>query len=698
MATTPPAKTTEGGPSSVGRVLALGLVAIVLMLILPVPALLLDVLLALSITLSLLIFVLSISFEKPVEFSTFPTVLLVTTMFRLSLNIATTRLILLHGAEGGDAAGQVIQAFGHFVVGGSYVVGLIIFLILVIINFKVITTGAGRIAEVAARFTLDAMPGKQMAVDNELANGHITEDQARQKRREISEEADFYGAMDGANKFVKGDAVAGLIITAINLVGGILIGVMQGDLTFAESAKTYTILTIGDGLVSQIPALLVSTAAGLIATRSAGSSDLASTLQKQIFTRSEPLLVVGISLCCIGIVPGMPTLAFAALGGGTIWLSRRLPKIVAKSGESATGKNANKGANAAANPDAEPPLSDLMSVEFLALEVGFDLVPLVDRNRGGELIKRVAQIRKQIAQDLGVVVPPMRVRDNLQLGSSHYQLMLSGQRLGGGELNVRKLMAIAPAGGAAGNIPGEKTKDPAFGLPALWINPADRERAEIIGYTTVDPATVAATHITELLKNHAGEFLGRAEAQELLDAFAQRNPKLVEEVIPTLLPLGEVIKVFKRLLAEGVSIRDLRTILEALADHAGKTKDPEVLTEYVRQAMGRALTARYVTGDDKLHALLLDPTLESILRGATNSSGAHGPDPAALPGIVKGLEHALMGIAGASFEPLLVTAPDIRATTAAIVARHAPGLAVLSFRELDPRLTVKSAGVVKIAA
>ena len=670
------------------RAFGLGMVAIVLMLIVPVPPFLLDTLLTLSITVSLLVFLLALTFGDPVEFSTFPAVLLVTTTFRLSLNIASTRLILLHGSEGTDAAGQVIFAFGQFVVGGSYLVGIIVFLILVVINFKVITAGAGRIAEVSARFTLDAMPGKQMAIDSDLSNGHITEPEARSRRDELSRQADFYGAMDGANKFVKGDAVAGLIITAINVVGGIIIGMAQKDMDFRSAAETYVILTVGDGLVSQIPALLVSTSAGFIATRTAGGGDLGSSLRRQLLGRGEPLAMAAVALLVIGMFPGMPFLTFAALAGGAFVLSRRAPGTTAAPEEEEAD-----GPKTASSE--EPSLHELMNVDLLALEVGFDLVPLVDGKRGGELLARISQIRKQVAQDLGVIVPPVRVRDNLQLKQNVYRLLVSGTSAGSGELDIHRLMAIDP-GGAVGNLNGRKGIEPAFGMPAVWITAADRERAEVLGFTVVDPPTVAATHLTEMFRNNAAEFLGRAEAQELIDAFAATNPKLVEEVIPTLLTLGEVIKVLKNLLREGVSIRDLRTILEAIADHAATVKDADALTELVRQRMARALTARFTDHVGQLHALVLDPQVEAVFRG--DGTSAANVDPANLPKVVRGLEQALGALASVPSDPLLLTSPDVRASVATLAARHAPGLAVMSFREVDSRATVKTAGIVRLAA
>lgn len=692
-----------------GRVVAFGLVGIVMMLILPIPPLLLDVLLTLSVTIGLLVFLMAINFDDPLEFSTFPAVLLVSTMFRLGLNIASTRLILLRGHEGADAAGSVIQAFGAFVVGGNYIVGIIIFVILVIINFKVITAGAGRISEVAARFTLDAMPGKQMAIDNELAGGHITEAEARRRRKAVADEADFYGAMDGANKFVKGDAVAGLAVTGINIVGGIIIAVAQKGMSLSDAVTTYTILTVGDGLVSQIPALLVSVAAGLMASRSATETDLGSSLAGQFLGQPQPLLIASVSLALIAFVPGMPTFAFLSLSGGCFALSRRAqrdqeraPDPAKETGQAGEGQS-----------KSEPPLHSLLGVDLLALEVGFNLVPLVDRKRGGELIHRISGIRKQLVPELGIVVPPVHIRDNLQLPSTNYRLLLSGTSIGQGELKIGRLMAINP-GNASGRLKGEPAVDPAFGMPAVWIAAGDRERAELFGYTVVDAATVAATHLTELLRTHAAELLGRMEAQDLIDAFGQSHSKLVEEVIPNLLPLGEVIKILKNLLSEGISIRDLRTIFEAIADHANTVKDPDALTELVRARLFRQLTARFLDGQGDVPALVLSPDVEMALRGslarpnhtgpASAGSGRGpqstpsrpGPDPTLLPRLIAGIEKAIAGLGALTVDPLLLAAPDIRRSVALLAARHAPGLAVMSFNEIDPTVNVKTLGVIKL--
>ncbi len=677
-----------------GRVMALGLVSIVMMLILPIPAAALDLLLSVSVTFSLVIFLLAINFGDPLEFSSFPTILLVAAIFRLALNIASTRLILLHGHEGADAAGNVIQAFGQFVVGGSYIVGVIIFTIVIVINFKVITAGASRIAEVAARFTLDAMPGKQMAIDNDLANGHITEEDARTRRQKIMDEADFYGAMDGANKFVKGDAVAGVSVTFINIIGGIVIAVVQRDMSLSSAVETYTILTVGDGLVSQIPALLVSTSAGLIATRTASGEDLGTTLVKQLFTRRDPLAVASMALAGLALVPGMPTLAFGTLASGCFYLSRRKRSEPAESDKIAEAK-------AKAKDAEDAPLTDLLRVDLLALEVGFDLVPLVDRKRGGELIKRIGGIRKQLASELGIVVPPVHVRDNLRLASTHYRLLLSGTPIGEGDLQPGRLLAIN-ASGSTTTLQGDKTKEPAFGMPAVWITTSSKDRAELVGYTVVDPATVAATHLTELIRKHAHELLGRTEAQDLINAFSETNAKVVEEVIPALLPLGDIIKILKNLLQESVSVRDLRSIFETIADHAGTVKDTDILTELVRSRLARQITARFSGESGELHALVLGPDVESAFRGPpqTRNQGSNGPqpDPSLVPRVISSLDTALRAANAAVTEPVLITTPDIRRSVSALVTRHAPGLAVLSFAEIDPKVSVKTLGVVKLGA
>src|SRR5689334_3571161 len=561
-------------------VIPLALVAVVVIMVIPLPPLLIDLLLAVSISLALIILLVSMYAQQALEFSTFPSVLLVVTLFRLALNVASTRLILLHGNEGSSAAGHVIQAFGNFVVGGSYVVGFVVFLILVVINFAVITKGAGRIAEVAARFTLDAMPGKQLAIDADLNSGLITEKDARARRRAIEEEADFYGAMDGASKFVRGDAVAGLVITAINILGGFFIGVVQQGTDIETAAHTYTILTIGDGLVSQLPALLVSTAAGIVVTRATSGADLGSEVTAQLLMSPRVLWIVTAILGGFAVLPGLPFLPFIALAGAT-------------GGLAAAGRGA--GTRAVGGADAGPPAlvpkeekpESLLALDLMELEVGFELVPLVDPaagRPGGDLVERIRTLRRQLAQEMGFIVPPIHIRDNLQLKPSEYVIVLKGVEVARGEIRGGCSLAINP-GTAVATVPGVPTREPAFGLEALWIASHDRERAQLAGYTVVDAATVVITHLTEVIRRHAYELLGRQEVQQLLDAMAKSKPKVVEELVPQQLSVGGVQKVLQNLLREGISIRDLLTVLETLADHAGRTKDGDVLTEYVRQAL-----------------------------------------------------------------------------------------------------------------
>ncbi len=669
--------------------IGVALVGLLAVMVLPLPPLALDLLLAASFSLSLVVFLAAIQVERPVEFSAFPTLLLVLPLLRLALNVASTRVILLHGDQGPQAAGAVIAAFGQFVVGGNYVVGFVVFLILVVINFVVITKGAGRIAEVAARFVLDAMPGKQMAVDAELASGAIDDKEARRRRRGIEQEADFYGAMDGASKFVRGDAVAGLLITVINVIGGIIIGVAQRGMPLAEAAQTFTILSVGEGLVTQIPALLVSTAAGLVTSRAAAEGELGPVLGRQIFRSRRPAAIAGGLLLGMGLLPGMPHLAFLTLGatlGVIAW------KV--------TGGAPTPVEEAAAEPSTpaqseRAELEALLHVDLLEIQLGYELLPLVDSAGGSELLGRIGAIRRQFAQDMGVVVPAIHVRDNLRLPPSEYRVLLSGNAVGRGELRMGRLLAMNPAGSSFA-VPGEPTREPAFGLPALWISPSERERAEMSGHTVVDPPSVLATHLTELLRCGAHELLGRREMQELCDVLARDNPKVVEELIPHLLPLGEVVKVLRGLLREGVSIRDLRTILEALADHASHTKDPAELGEIVRERLSKHITARHRADDGAVYALVLDPEIEAVFRQSQRSPAeGGGQDARQIPRLLGAFESALRDLSRSRHAPLLVCAPDIRRSVSAFSQRHAGGMTVLAYREIETGTPVRTLGVVR---
>jgi flagellar biosynthesis protein FlhA len=669
-------------------VTAAALLGVLALAVLPLPPTGLDLLLATSICLSVLVFLVAIYVERPLEFSAFPSLLLLITLLRLSLNIASTRIILLHGGGGTHAAGQVIQAFGQFAVGGNFVVGAVVFLILVIVNFVVITKGADRISEVAARFTLDSMPGKQMAIDADLGAGLINEQQARARRHDVEREADFHGAMDGAAKFVRGDAVAGLLIVGINVLGGIVVGVAQHGMSFGDAARTFTILSIGDGLVSQIPALLVSTGAALLTTRDGSGRSLGASLGAQLFSRSRPAAVAAVALAALGLLPGMPHVSFLALAAGAGAIAWRAGR-----GEAAAAAAARPAAGPA-GPAADGPgaqkaeLEALLPVDLLSLDVGLDLLPLVDGNRGGELLGRIASLRKQLALELGFIVPPVHVRDDLRLRPNAYRVCISGARVAQGELRQGRLLAIDPTGRASAALAGESVREPTFGLPAKWILPSERARAESAGCTVVDASAVVATHLTELVRRHAHELLGRREAQEILDIAGKHDGKVVEELIPHLLSLGDVIKVLRNLLAEGVSIRDTRSVLEALADHAQAVKDPGELTELVRQRLGRQISLAHAS-DGELRALVLDPRAEDVFR-----SGGRGHDPQVLSRITAAIEEAARKAMERDEAPLLVVAPDVRRAVAQVALRHVPGLAVLSFREIDASIPFVARGVV----
>jgi flagellar biosynthesis protein FlhA len=557
---------------------AVTMVSVIGVMILPMPSFMLDILLSISISLGLTILITSIYIRRPMDFSVLPSVLLMATLFRLSLNVATTRIILLRGNEGIESAGQVIKSFGNFVVGGNYAVGVIIFLILVIVNFVVITKGAGRIAEVAARFTLDAMPGKQMAIDADLNTGLIDDDEARARRALISQEADFYGSMDGASKFVRGDAVAGLIITGINIIGGLIIGVMQKDMPIGEAAATYTILTIGDGLVSQIPALIISTAAGIVVSRAGTDSDIGQDITSQVLINPKAMITVSAMLMVLGFVPGLPHMPFflvAAVAGGLAYFITR-----ADTGEVTED-------SATESDLEEPQIETFLELDPLSLEIGYGLIPLVD-GTSGELLTKIKAMRRQVASELGFVVSPIHIKDNLQLRPHEYSFLIRGVEIARGEVIIGNWLAVASE--ETDRIDGIPTKEPAFGLPAYWIDEKDVEKAQMSGYMVVDPATVIGTHLTELIRSHAWELLTRTETQQMLDNVAKSYPKIVEELIPNNLTLGAVQRVLQNLLKERVPIRDIMTVFESLLDHSPLVKDPELLTEYVRQALSRTIT------------------------------------------------------------------------------------------------------------
>jgi flagellar biosynthesis protein FlhA len=661
----------------------LGIVSIVMMMVLPIPAMLIDMLLAISLALAIGVFLIGLFMEQPLEFSAFPAVVLIATLLRLSVNVASTRLILLHGSEGHGAAGQVIETFGRFVVGGNVVVGLVVFLILVVINFVVITKGAGRVAEVAARFALDGMPGKQMAIDADLNAGLMTAEEARTRRRQLEREADFFGAMDGASKFVKGDAVAGLLITAINLVGGLLLGVAAG-LDVRTAAETFSILSVGEALVSQMPALLISTAAGVVVTRSATGEQLGQALRTQLLgSRRAVALTAGV-MTLMALVPGMPAVPFLALAGGLGYVVRK-------------GHRQAEAAKAATVIEERKPTEEVDRIEsalpldVLSLEVGYELIRAVDPSMGGTLVERITGLRKQVASELGVVIPPVHIRDNLRLEPGKYRFLLLGTEIAAGVTRGGKLLAMDPSGSAPA-IAGEPTTDPTFGTPARWIASRDRELAEALGYTVVDHATIIATHLAEVARSNADQILGRVELQALLDVFSKNTPKLADDLVPNLLSFGEVLKVMRNLLRESVSIRDLRTLLEALLEAAPTTRDPEQLTELVRQKMARQLTAAYRGPDGSLSTLILDPAVEAMFRRSLSeiAAGTGGAlDPRKAQELGDKLEAGVSRMQTLGLAPCLITSPELRRYIRAFAERRCPQLGVLSFREMEPSVGIK---------
>ena len=670
------------------------LVGVVVIMIIPIPSWMLDVLLSCNITLSLIILFVALYLDRPLDFSSYPALLLMTTLFRLSMNVSSTRLILLHGHEGMDAAGHVIQAFGNYVLGGSFVIGVIIFIIIVMVNFMVITKGSGRIAEVAARFTLDAMPGKQMAIDSDLNSGLITESEAKEQRRNISAEAEFYGSMDGAAKFVKGDATAGIIIGFVNIIGGFFIGMVQGNMTWLEAAQTYTLLTVGDGLVHQIPALLISTSAGIIVARAASGQDLGTEVGGQLTRYARPLLLAAGVAWFFALVPGLPFTPFMILGAVSLMTALNVTATETKETkeEELTEKDLKP------PPGSTEEVKTLLGVDLLELEVGYELVPMVDAGSGGDLIERIRSLRRQFALDMGFIVPPIHIRDNVRLGADQYRLLLKGIEVASGRIKRHHLLAMDP-GGVETPVPGIPTKEPAFGLDALWIAETDKDRAQFAGYTVVDPSTVIITHVTEVIKNYSHEILGRQEVQVLLDNLSKNCPKLVEEVIPTILPLGAVQQVLANLLREGVSIRDLRTIIETLADWGPSTKSTEKLTEAVRRALARAITARYLSTDGVLTLVSLNPSLERTLVDALQVSdqGSYlAVEPSLAQRLLAKLKAVAEKFAQSGMTPVLLAPASVRSALFSFTERFIPGFAVLSHQEILPSTRVQSLGVVSV--
>ena len=670
---------------------AVGVISILILMILPLPSFMLDLLLSLNITFALTILLTGTYLLRPLDFSSFPTVLLLATLFRLSLNIASTRIILLHGSEGPSAAGNVIMSFGNFVVGGNYVVGAIVFIVLVIINLMVITKGSGRIGEVAARFTLDAMPGKQMSIDADLNAGLIGEEEAKERRLEISQEADFYGAMDGASKFVKGDAIAGIIITLINILGGFAIGVLQNGMTLADAAQTYTLLTVGDGLVTQVPALMISTAAGIVVSRAGSQSSLGSQVLSQMLFQPRAIAITAVVLFALGLVPGMPTVPFMALSliaGGVAY-------SVIKS-RAVESEKVDENELLEAKAESVEAVKSVPPVDILAMEVGYGLLPLVDAEKGGDLLERIRSFRGQIAQDIGILLSPIHIQDNMKLKPGEYVIKLKGNTIAEGELMMNCFLAMNP-GAVDGKISGVQTTEPTYGLPATWIKESAREDALAKGYTVVDLSTVLVTHLADVIKRHAHELLGRQEVQQLLDNLKVSHPKVVEELIPGLLPLGAAGKVLQNLLQEGVPIRDLLTIMETLADWANITKDTDALTEYVRQALARTITELYKGPADRIFVLTLDHNVEKSLGEAIQYTdrGSFLPiDPNMAHRIVTSLTQNLEGFSERNQQPIVLCSAQVRPHFKKLVDRFIPDLVVLSYDEIVNSVNVESIATV----
>jgi flagellar biosynthesis protein FlhA len=672
----------------------IGVVGILLLMIFPLPTILLDILLSLSITISLMILLTSLYLKNPLEFSTYPALLLLTTLFRLSLNIASTRLILLHGNEGPEAAGQVIKSFGLFVIGGNYFVGFIIFIILVIINFVVITRGSGRIAEVAARFTLDAMPGKQMSIDADLNAGLIDEKEAKNRRARIAREAEFYGAMDGASKFVRGEAVAAMIIIVINIAGGFIIGVFQQNLPLLTAAQTYTILTIGEALVAQIPALINSTAAGLIVSRAASDQSMGKELTEQFRVQPQVMALSSGILFALGLIPGLPHLPFIMLSVGAGVLAH----FVSQGQEKAAKKKKEESQKAAAAPPPPEQVESLLSLDRLELEVGYGLIPLVDEEQNGDLLNRIRSIRRQFVTELGLVVPPLRVRDNLQLKPGEYRILIKGNEVARGEMMPGYVMALNP-GEVKKSIEGIPTKEPVFQLPALWVQEKRKDEAQFAGYTVVDISTIIATNLTEVIRTHADELLSRQDVQKLLDRLAQNYPKVVEELVPNVLSLGLIQKALQNLLRERVSIRDLLTIMETMADSIALTKDPDILTEYVRQRLARSIVKQYETPEGVLPLITLDQKIEDMLREAIQKAD-HGSylslEPNLAQKILVSINQTMERVAQANYQPIILCSPTIRRHLKKLLDRFLPQVVVLSHNELTTQAKIQSLGTVSL--
>jgi len=672
-------------------IVALGVIGILVVMILPIPAFLMDLFIVTNITVAIAILLVSVYAGKPLDFSVFPTVLLFATLFRLALNIASIRLILVHGHEGTAAAGHIIETFGEFVVGGSYIVGAVVFILLVVINFVVITKGSGRVAEVAARFILDSMPGKQMSIDADLNAGLINEEQARERRKKVEQEADFYGAMDGASKFVRGDAIAGILITLINVIGGFAIGVFQKGLDLEKAAQLYTLMTIGDGLVTQIPSLIISTASGIIVTRAASGSNLSKEVAKQILMQPRAMSITSGILFLMGIIPGLPAAPFFLLAvvlASTSWAVKNHDKVQ----KDKTEKESKKAAEAQAIETNVPP-----EVDILELQVGYGLVSIVEGENKSDLIDRIFGIRKEFAKDLGIIVPKVRIKDNLELQPNEYSLLVKGISVGSGELMPGYVLAMDP-GDVTEPIGGIETKEPVFGLPAVWIPASQKEKAQMLGYTVVEGSTVIATHLSEVIKTHAYELIGRQELQGLIENLAKTHPKVVEELIPNVLPLGTVLKVCQGLLKEQVPIRDMLTVMETLANYGPSYKDPEVLTEFVRTALARTITHRLLSHQGELEVMHMQPKTEELLIRAyqkTDSGANLNLEAGFFERLVSNIQKQIEETVFSNGSPVLLCHPLVRSSFKKMVSRFIPNLTIISANEISNTAKVKFVATVE---
>ncbi len=680
--------TNNSIPSIKGLGIPLLLVSMLAMMVLPLPPFLLDLFFTFNIALSLVVLLVVIYTTRPLDFDMFPTILLAATLLRLSLNVASTRVVLLDGHTGIEAAGNVIKSFGEFVVGGSYAVGIVVFAVLTIINFVVVTKGAGRISEVNARFTLDAMPGKQMAVDADLNSGLITQDEARERRQEISGEADFYGSMDGASKFIRGDAVAGILILFINLLFGLGIGMIQHDLAFAQAAENYTLLTIGDGLVAQIPSLILSTAAAIAVTRASAAKDMGDQVLGQLFSKAKPIAITAAILTGLGLIPGMPNIVFLTLGAMTGGIAYYIKQQAERQQQLEVEE--------VATPVEEEPQfkelswDDVPMVDVIGLEVGYRLIPMVDKNQGGQMMSRIKGVRKKLSQDLGFLIQAVHIRDNLDLSPNAYSIILMGVPVGEGEAYPDKELAINP-GQVFGELKGIKTKDPTFGLEAVWIDPGMRDEAQTLGFTVVDSSTVVATHMSHLLQRHAHELLGHEEVQHLLDMLAKNSPTLVEDLVPKVLPLATVVKVLQNILAEGIPIRDMRTIAETLAEFAPNSQNSDMLTASVRSALSRQIYQHINGLEQEMPVITLSPELEQILQQSVQSAPEMGLgiEPGLAEQMIKELNDCVQQQELANKASVLLVSPGIRSTLARMLRSLAPNLHVLTYNEVPDSKNIK---------